>query len=63
MTVRLMLSLGVLTLALGCKGTRPDAPLTGTESLGHLMESMESAPSRCLPARRVRRSPRPSCRC
>jgi len=43
MTVRLMLSLGVLTLALGCKGTRPDAPLTGTESLGHLMESMESA--------------------
>ncbi len=46
MTVRSLLTFSVLTLGLGlvgCKGTRPDSPLTGTESLHHLMESMESA--------------------
>ncbi|MBL9043651.1 MAG: cytochrome c [Myxococcales bacterium] len=43
MTARFVLSLCALTLMLGCKGTRPDAPLTGSESLHDLMESMESA--------------------
>ena len=46
MTARSLLTLCTLTLGLGlvgCKGARPDAPLTGTESLNHLMESMESA--------------------
>ena len=43
MTARLALSLCALTFVLGCKGTKPDAPLTGNESLHDLMESMESA--------------------
>lgn len=43
MTVRFALSLCALSLVIGCKGTKPDAPLTGNESLHDLMESMESA--------------------
>ncbi|MBL8636288.1 MAG: cytochrome c [Myxococcales bacterium] len=46
MTVRSLLTVCSLTLGLGfvgCKGAKPDGPLTGTESLHDLMESMESA--------------------
>lgn len=43
MTAKTALSICALTFVLGCKGAKPDAPLSGNESLHDLMESMETA--------------------
>lgn len=43
MNLRLVCCFGVFLAAVGCQKHKPDAPLTGNESLHDLMEDMETA--------------------